>query len=346
MKYIEQFFEWIAQLLWKKFHTNWQLLSSEVRVITIYFCIANLVVIAALLCYGRYYAGPAWLDSKLDRYGLLLTNDIQPKIQFDSRYPRYIQNRMCIVNPSLGWQGFGIRVQGGESYKVSVEGRVHTGLAQIANQMKYAKYMLVHDADRNSELYKTFKTAEYPNPYLDTTFKQAIFRRNWCDINGQDVKDVMLDPAKLYPKGKYGTLLWGVFKANVSDLQNIETLDPYEAVPYSAISPLINPFNPITSIINIPPGADGYLYFIVNDVIASDNKSAQQRSNEVFTSLKRSSLHLKEAFPNEEKMIPEETIPLYFYADNLGSYILTLTPTVPTSKTDKGAWYKFINFFN
>ena len=105
----------------------------------------------------------------------------------------------------------------------------------------------------------------------------------------------------------------------VLPIQVAATADPLEVLQANGIS--ATEFVDIPGKKEIVAPRDGWLTFIVNDVVVSPY-SASQDGKDFYDALKRASEDLSK---ENRHRIPLQSLPLVFFSDNLGSFRITVT---------------------
>ncbi|MCC5662712.1 hypothetical protein LC653_01890 [Nostoc sp. CHAB 5784] len=246
------------------------------------------------------------------------------------RDPLFVNNSTLgghvTIDATAGLQNSGIYLEKGEKVLLESEGRVHLASDQIVNFIDQVRYFIVQNMD--SGKVPSEDKQRYGSPPVEKRLKNdKVFRRNWTGPDGEDIQSPFrLDQCKLRNDLNWGMLLAVVLPGTKSKKpdQSLATKDPVKVLNESGLK--LNDLEAVTKLnqSTLTAVRDGWLTFIINDAIISP-LSEVDASKEYFAALVKASDKLASNGSGLYK-IPQESIPLIWYSDNVGAFRITVKP--------------------
>lgn len=232
---------------------------------------------------------------------------IASKVYFGSQ-PSYMGAHVA-VDATAAFQNSGIYVNKGDKLFIKPYGRIHIAMDHTNNLIRSVKGILVRNT--NGKEFNEEQKRRFPAQELAP---DLFFYRDWCGPEGEKTYSDLLEDCKLRKEVGWGALLLTIFPEDVSSSK-----DPFEVLKdyKMKISDLIE----IPSEMTYECKKDGYLTFIINEAVISSFSNSKE-SKLYYETLKQSSEDMKN-HPNHK--IPLESIPLLWFADNNGTFRLTIT---------------------
>lgn len=225
--------------------------------------------------------------------------------------PNQSIERYVMVDASVGFQQTSIKLKDKQTVLLEPEGHIHLALNQISNFAKLVKPLIIKESlERNwSDEIKN----RYPLPLDFTRNENNVFYRAWVGPEGDTERSDILEECKLRKDLPWGTLLAIVIPSNVKVSAQS---NPLEVLTSNNLN--LNELEPVSSNRVFTAKRDGWLTFIVNEAVISPSPySLSKDSQDYYKALKQASQKLSN---NARQTIPQSSIPLVFFSDNLGAF--------------------------
>ncbi|MBD2775094.1 effector-associated domain EAD1-containing protein [Iningainema tapete] len=232
---------------------------------------------------------------------------------------------IVIVESTAGWQDSGIELKENDTVQFDVGGRIHLALRQIINLAEIAKPLIIQNmSDQELKQVPGSDVQELKKNYLLPKKKtKNTFFRKWLGSEGQQynlggAKSDMLDRCRIVPDRPWGQLLATVFPKGT---KISEKDDPLAVLKEAQIQlSTLKTVNNSTMNNTINFNQEGKLAFVINEAVISRQSPFSE------CRIYYEKLRYQSKIPESEQYkLDEHSIPMIWFADNVGSFRVKVT---------------------
>jgi hypothetical protein len=249
------------------------------------------------------------------------------------------------VESTAGFQNSGIYLKKGDRVVLRPGGRINLAMRQVYTFTGLVKPIIadklpagnaLNDRYKSRNQLKDPETGEILQDLTEIDMLKRIttvgrfgqgetFHRDWIGPDGEEVSSEDLDPCLLFRSTSGVTPRWGMLLAQVLEDPGTATADPFQVLSRNGLRS--DNLIPVSNLQNFTLEAerDGWLTFIINEAVLSGEMGSSQpvqpqSCKDYHDILMEVANTFKGGDYRNRYRIVERSIPLIWFADNIGAF--------------------------